>query len=172
MVRIDDAVDAAAADRMPALALTDLANVFGMVKFYKAARTRGVKPIIGCDVWITHETERDTPHRLLLLCQSREGYLRLADWLTRAYRTNQHRGRAELRREWFAEGTDGLIALSGFAGGDVGHALAQGNAPAAGAAASAPGRRFSRPLLSRSAARRPSRRRGADRCDASRSRAR
>jgi DNA polymerase-3 subunit alpha len=38
MVRIDDAVDAAAADRMPALALTDLANVFGMVKFYKAAR--------------------------------------------------------------------------------------------------------------------------------------
>ncbi len=63
MVRIDDAVAAAAADRMPALALTDLANVFGMVKFYKAARARGVKPIIGCDVWITHESERDAPHR-------------------------------------------------------------------------------------------------------------
>jgi DNA polymerase-3 subunit alpha len=58
MVRIDDAVDAAAADRMPALALTDLANVFGMVKFYKAARARGIKPIIGCDVWITHEKAR------------------------------------------------------------------------------------------------------------------
>ena len=41
MVRIDDAVDAAAADGMPALALTDLANVFGLVKFYKAARERG-----------------------------------------------------------------------------------------------------------------------------------
>ena len=72
MVRIDEAVDAAAADRMPALALTDLANVFGMVKFYKAARSRGVKPIIGCDVWITHESERDAPQRLLLLCQSRD----------------------------------------------------------------------------------------------------
>ena len=94
MVRIDDAVDAAAADRMPALALTDLANVFGMVKFYKAARSRGVKPIIGCDVWITHESERDAPQRLLLLCQSRAGYLRLCDWLTRAHRANQHRGRA------------------------------------------------------------------------------
>jgi DNA polymerase-3 subunit alpha len=137
MVRIDDAVAAAAADRMPALALTDLANVFGMVKFYKAARTRGVKPIIGCDVWITHDKERDAPQRLLLLCQSRAGYLRLADWLTRAQRANQYRGRAELRREWFAEGTEGLIALSGFAGGEIGQALAQGNATAAGAAARA-----------------------------------
>ena len=120
---------------MPALALTDLSNVFGMVKFYKAARARGIKPIIGCDVWITHESERDAPHRLLLLCQSREGYLKLADWLTRAYRTNQHRGRPEMRREWFAEGTTGLIALSGFAGGDVGQALLQGDGAAAAHAA-------------------------------------
>ncbi len=104
MVRLDEAVAAAAADRMPALALTDLGNVFGMVKFYKAARTRGIKPIVGCDVWVTHDSERDAPHRLLLLCQSRAGYLRLADWLTRAYRTNQHRGRAEMKRAWFAEG--------------------------------------------------------------------
>ncbi len=79
MVRLDDAVAAAAADRMPALALTDLANVFGMVKFYKAARARGIKPIVGCDVWITHDVERDAPYRLLLLCQSREGYLKLCE---------------------------------------------------------------------------------------------
>src|ERR1700676_1737004 len=142
MVRLDDAVAAAAADRMPALALTDLANVFGMVKFYKAARSKGIKPIIGCDVWITHDTERDAPHRLLLLCQSRDGYLRLCDWLTRAYRTNQHRGRAEIRREWFSEGTAGVIALSGFAGGDVGHALMQGNASGAHRAACAWARLF------------------------------
>src|SRR5450631_1678584 len=137
MVRLDDAVAAAAADRMPALALTDLGNVFGMVKFYKAARAKGIKPIVGCDVWVTHDAERDAPHRLLLLCQSRAGYLRLADWLTRAYRSNQYRGRAEMKRAWFAEGTDGLIALSGFAGGDAGHALAQGNPVAARASADA-----------------------------------
>ena len=135
MVRIDDAVAAALTNRMPALALTDLSNVFGLVKFYIAARRAGIKPIIGCDVWITHEAERDAPHRLLLLCQSREGYLRLADWLTRAYRTNQHRGRAELRREWFAEATTGLIALSGFRDGDVGDCLAQGNPSGAAKAA-------------------------------------
>jgi DNA polymerase-3 subunit alpha len=142
MVRIDDAVDIAAADRMPALALTDLGNVFGMVKFYKAARSRGVKPIVGCEIWITHESERDAPHRLLLLCQSRAGYLRLADWLTRAHRSNQHRGHAEIRREWFSEGTEGLIALSGFAGGEVGQALAQGNASAATDAAAALSKAF------------------------------
>src|SRR5215469_16420825 len=56
MVRVDDAVDAAAADGMPALALTDLSNVFGIVKFYVGARSRGVKPIIGCDAWLTHDS--------------------------------------------------------------------------------------------------------------------
>ncbi|HEV8256267.1 MAG TPA: PHP domain-containing protein, partial [Casimicrobiaceae bacterium] len=137
MVRIDDAIAAAVADKMPAVALTDLSNVFGLVKFYTAARKAGVKPIIGCDVWITHESERDAPHRLLLLCQSREGYLKLAEWLTRAYRTHQHRGRAELKREWFAEGTAGVIALSGFRDGDVGDCLTQGNHAGAAKAAAA-----------------------------------
>ena len=53
---------------MPALAMTDLANVFGMVKFYNAARRRGVKPIIGCDVWINNELERDKASACCCLC--------------------------------------------------------------------------------------------------------
>ena len=134
-LRIDEAVAAAAADGMPALAITDLANAFGLIKFYKAARAAGIKPIAGCDVWLTHDTERDAPFRAILLAADRAGYLRLADWLSRAYRSNQYRGRAELRREWFAEGTDGLIALSGGRTGDVGAALLQGNAPGAARAA-------------------------------------
>ena len=129
-VRIDEAVAAAIADAMPALALTDLGNAFGLVKFYKAARAAGVKPLFGCDVWLTHDAERDPPFRALLLAQSRAGYLRLAEWLTRAYRTNQHRGRAELRREWFDEGTEGLIALSGARDGDVGQRSRRATAPA------------------------------------------
>ncbi len=134
-VRIDDAVAAVATDAMPALGLTDLANAFGLVKFYKAARARGIKPIYGCDAWLTHEAERDQPFRVLLLAQSRAGYLRIAEWLSRAYRDNQYRGRAELRREWLAEGTDGLIALSGARDGDVGLALLQGNFAGAAKAA-------------------------------------
>jgi DNA polymerase-3 subunit alpha len=125
IVRIDDAVERAAADGMPALAITDLANVFGMVKFYKAARAVGVKPIVGCDVWITNESERDKPHRLLLLVQSRAGFLRLSELLSRAWLENQHRGRAEMRKSWFAGASDGLIALSGAIHGEIGGALLQ-----------------------------------------------
>jgi DNA polymerase-3 subunit alpha len=131
-LRIDDAVAAAAADRMPALALTDLSNQFGLIKFYTAARARGLKPIAGCDVWIANDRERDQPSRALLLAATREGYLRLCNWLSQAYLTNQHRGRAELRRAWFDEGTDGIIALSGGRDGDVGQALLQNNGVAAG----------------------------------------
>src|SRR5688572_31580947 len=123
IVRIEEAVEAAAADGMPALALTDLANVFGLVKFYKAAREAGIKPIIGCDVWLENEADRDKPSRLLLLTQARGGYLKLCDLLTRAYRSNQYRGRAEIKKGWFAGGTEGLIALSGAHHGDLGQAL-------------------------------------------------
>jgi DNA polymerase-3 subunit alpha len=141
-VRIDDAVAAAKSDAMPALALTDRENLFGLVKFYKAARAAGIKPIIGCDVAFSNDTDPDQPNRAVLLCRSRDGYLRLCDWLTRGFRTNQRRGRAELRSEWLDEGTDGLIALSGGRAGDVGAALAQGNPAAAAVLAQRWMRRF------------------------------
>jgi DNA polymerase-3 subunit alpha len=129
MVRIDEAIEAAKADKMPALALTDLSNFSGLVKFYKKARGKGIKPVAGVDVFITNEDDRDNPYRLLLLCQSTEGYLRLCRLLSRAYLTNQHRDHAQLRRAWFhEEGTDGLIALSGAHMGDVGCALLAGKA--------------------------------------------
>jgi len=125
IVRIDEAVERARADAMPALALTDAANLFGMVKFYGAARAAGVKPIIGADCWLQNEADRDKPFRLLLLCVSAAGYLRLCELLSRAWLRNQHRGRAEIARGWLEEGnTEGLIALSGSAAGDVGQALA------------------------------------------------
>jgi DNA polymerase-3 subunit alpha len=132
IVRLDEAVARAKADGMPALALTDAGNVFGMVKFYAAARSAGVKPIIGVDCWIQNASDRDKPFRALLLCASRAGFLRLSELLSRAWLKNQHRARAEMAIDWFREsGSEGLIALSGFAGGDVGHALATGNASAA-----------------------------------------
>ncbi len=136
IVRIEEAVERAARDGMPALALTDSSNVFGMVKFYRAARAAGVKPVIGADCWIQNEADPDKPSRLLLLCASRAGYLRLSELLSRAWLQNQHRARAEISRDWLREGpTDGLVALSGGAAGDVGLALAAGNAASAERAA-------------------------------------
>ena len=119
IVRIDDAVQRAAQDRMPALALTDAANLFGMVKFYGAARAAGVKPIIGADCWVENAADREKSARVLLLCASRDGYLRLCALLSRAWLSNQHRGRALISRRWLEEGSEGLIALSGFLSGEL-----------------------------------------------------
>ncbi len=133
IVRVDDAVARAAADGMPALALTDAGNLFGMVKFYKAARGAGVKPLIGADCWVQNVADRDKPSLILLLVASHAGYLRLCELLSRAWLSNQHRSRAEIDKAWLTEGgTEGLIALSGASGGEIGQALASENLEAAG----------------------------------------
>ncbi len=128
IVRIDDVVKAAAKDGQGALALTDLGNAFGLVRFYKEARSKGVKPIAGCDVWITNAADRDKPSRLLLLVKNQRGYLNLCELLSRAWLTNQYRGRAEVEVEWLESGlAEGLLALSGAQYGDIGMAFAAGS---------------------------------------------
>src|SRR5262249_16673410 len=114
----------------------DLANAFGLVRFYKEARGTGVKPIAGCDVWIANPDDRDKPSRLLLLVRDRRGYLNLCELLSKAWLTNQYRGRAELDVQWL-DGplSEGLLALSGAQQGDIGIALAAGNEEAAKRAA-------------------------------------
>jgi len=126
IVRIPDLVERVAQLGQPAVALTDLGNLFGLIKFYKSARGKGVKPVAGCDLWLSNDEDRDKPHRVLLLVANRQGYLTLCDLVTRAWLSNQHRGRAEIRREWLA-GAQGLIVLSGGRAGDVGQALEAGN---------------------------------------------
>ena len=74
-MRIDDYVNKAFEANIPALALTDLNNVFGLVKFYKAAREKGIKAILGADLWIENEINRDQPYRILTLCQNDKGIL-------------------------------------------------------------------------------------------------
>ena len=143
IVQLDAAVEAAAADGMPALGISDLANLFGMVKFYTSARARGIKPVIGVDAWITNAAERDKPTRVLLLCRNRAGYGQLCELLTRAYLDNKHRGRAEMRREWFEHGAaSGLLCLSGALQGDIGAAIAANNLELAAQLAAEWGRLF------------------------------
>ena len=132
IVRLDDVVKAAAKDGQGALALTDLGNAFGLVRFYKEARGKGVKPIAGCDVWITNPADRDKPSRLLLLVKNQRGYLNLCELLSKAWLTNQYRGRAEVEYEWLESGlSEGLLALSGAQYGDIGMAFTAGNDQAA-----------------------------------------
>jgi DNA polymerase III subunit alpha len=139
IVRIDDAVAAAVKDEMGALALTDLSNLFGLVRFYTAARAGGIKPITGADVWVSNPQDPDQPYRLLLLVQNHSGYLNLCELLSRASLENQSRGRAEVDPAWFSEPASkaedklakrtlsfGLVALSGARQGEVGSALLAG----------------------------------------------
>lgn len=127
--RIDEVVAAAAADQQPALAITDLSNLFGTVKFYKETRGAGVKPLIGADLWVqVPGKDPGAPAaRLLLLVQSRQGYLNLSEIITRAWTKNVVRDQAVVKLEWLQELNEGLIALSGAQGGAVGQALIQGD---------------------------------------------
>jgi DNA polymerase-3 subunit alpha len=131
IVRTDDLVKTAAHLDMPAVALTDLANLFGAIKFYQAACQAGVKPIIGADVWLDNPADPHKPHRLVLLCRDIEGYHRLCRLLTRAYVEGQHSGKPCLNKSWLKAPMSGLIALSGAHEGDIGQALLSGNESAA-----------------------------------------
>jgi len=123
-VRIAKLMSRCAEDDMPAVALTDQNNLFGMVKFYKKAMAVGVKPIIGVDLRIANDDDSDRPFTLILLCQNTTGYHNLSRLLTRAYLEGQVRGEPFVRREWLTrESCEGLIALSGGIHGDVGQAL-------------------------------------------------
>ena len=134
-LRIDEAVAAARVDGQPALAITDLANLFGAVQFYGACRGAGVKPLIGADLWVSPEGSDKQPSRLLLLAQDTTGYLNLCQLLSRAWTGNVQRNQAWVKWEWLAECAAGLVALSGAEGGAIGQALLSGDRARALAAA-------------------------------------
>ena len=127
--RIDEITAAAARDRQPALAISDLSNLFGTVKFYKAARSHGVKPLIAADVWVQvpGKDSAALPARLLLLAQNHRGYLNLSELLTRAWTRGVVRDQAIISLDWLSELNEGLIALSGAQRGAIGQALVQGD---------------------------------------------
>ncbi len=127
VVRIPELIAAVAAAGMPAVAVTDQNNLFAMVKFYREALQRGVKPIVGVDLAVREEGERRESSRLTLLCQSEDGYRNLARLLTRAYLEGRERGLPRIDRSWLTStNLAGLIALSGALEGDVGRSLVNG----------------------------------------------
>ena len=132
VIRVNQLVDACASNGMPAVALTDESNLFAMVKFYRAAEAAGIKPILGADLWVEDESDRDQPCRITLLCRDKEGFRNLTKLISLAYTDGQHRGQPRIHRGWFTtERCRGLIALSGGREGDVGRALIAGRSPQA-----------------------------------------
>jgi DNA polymerase-3 subunit alpha len=122
IVRIKPLVQAVAKTDVPAVALTDQSNLFGMVKFYRAAMQCGIKPIIGVEIWV-EESATAQASRLVLLCQNQQGYRNLTQLVSRSHSEGQQRGVPCVRKQWIAASSEGLIALSGGRHGDVGQAL-------------------------------------------------
>ena len=112
-IRIKALVDACVREGIPAVALTDETNMFALVKFYKACNAAGIKPIGGCDLWLSLPDD-PRPSRVTLLCQNRDGYLNLSRLVSRVWREGQGTGRPLADAAWLTpEATEGLIALVG-----------------------------------------------------------
>ncbi len=120
LVRIKPLVKSIHKAGMPACAITDQNNLFGLVKFYRAAQAIGIKPIIGIDVWLISNNEKS---RLVLLCQNNIGYKNLTRLVSRSYTEGQIDNIPYLHKEWLQDNTDGLIALSGGREGEIGKLL-------------------------------------------------
>jgi DNA polymerase-3 subunit alpha len=113
---------------MPAVAITDLCNFYGLIKFYKKVQGKGIKPIIGSDLWLCDGEDVSQPVLVTVLAQNNQGYRHLTQLISRAYQHGQSQGRAIVQRQWLRELNEGLIVLSGARLGDVGRALLHGHA--------------------------------------------
>ena len=121
-------VQAAADDQQPALAITDLSNLFGAIKFYKAARGKGVQPILGAEIFLEGlGADPLALSRVMVLVQNSQGYLNLSELLARAWTQNMVKTNAVVKLAWLQELSEGLILLSGAQAGPVGQALVQGD---------------------------------------------
>ena len=113
--------------KMPALALTDQTNLCGLVKYYHAAHSAGIKPIIGCDFWVQSEELGDELSRLVVLATDNVGYKNLTELISKAYMRGHLQNKAVIDKQWLIEFKKGLLLLSGGREGDIGKALLKGN---------------------------------------------
>ncbi|WP_421342050.1 DNA polymerase III subunit alpha [Aeromonas veronii] len=125
--KINPIVGAAAANNMPALALTDQMNMCGLVRFYGAAHGKGIKPIVGADFWVQSDELGDEQFRLTLLAMDNDGYQNITLLISRGYQRGHVQGRPVIDKNWLAEHAKGVIVLSGGREGDVGKFLLKGN---------------------------------------------
>src|SRR5450631_1336387 len=126
---------------MPAVAMTDHGNIFGAVHFVNAAKHAGVKPIVGCELYICKKDdhraapEGDTYNHLLVLAENEEGYRNLVK-ITSEASLHGFYYKPRVSKRFLAEHSRGLIGLSGCLKGEVAERLTEGNYYAARAAAS------------------------------------
>ncbi|MBT8115421.1 MAG: DNA polymerase III subunit alpha [Arenicella sp.] len=122
-IRLDALVDQTLQNQMPAVAITDMGNLYGAVKFFNKCTAQGIKPIIGAEIFIENSDKVTQPYILVLLVQDEVGYRNLSRLLSRGFRQGQQQGKPVISKAWLAGNTDGLIALSGGQRGELGAAI-------------------------------------------------
>lgn len=127
VIRIKPLMQSCIENGMPAVAMTDHANMFATIKFYRAARAAGIKPIIGVDILVQPREKNEEPNKLVLLAQNHTGYINLSELVSKAYLEGQHSGQPVVEVDWVKQHADGVIALSGGREGDIGKAIIAGN---------------------------------------------
>lgn len=129
MIRIKDLVDKAFKYEMPAVAITDHGSLFGAVYLYEEARKKGLKPIIGCEVYVAPNSRLDRDavgHHLVLLCKNYKGYQNLCKLVTAGYIEGFYY-KPRVDKQMLAECNEGLIALSACLKGEIASALLEDN---------------------------------------------
>ncbi len=122
--KVSQLVDAALSMKMPALAITDHGNLFGAIQFYTMARKKGLKPIIGCEIYVAKESRHkktggsDQSNHLLLLAENETGYFNLARLVSSGYLEGFYY-RPRIDKELLAQHSQGLVALSACLKGAV-----------------------------------------------------
>ncbi|MGH9388114.1 MAG: PHP domain-containing protein, partial [Vicinamibacteria bacterium] len=133
--RVDEIVELAARYKMPAVALTDHGNMFGAVSFFKAAKRQGVKPILGCEIYVAPKSRfdksvngsvSDTNNHLVLLAETNEGYKNLVKLVTAGYLEGFYY-KPRIDKELLAQHAKGLIGLSACLKGEVPQAALRGD---------------------------------------------
>ncbi len=112
---------------MPAIGITDHMNLCGLVKFYGAAQSSGLKPIIGADIKVVNPLLGDEPTQLTLLAADNTGYQNLTLLISKAYQRGYGLQGPLVDQDWLAEYAEGIIVLSGGFRGDVGYCLLRNN---------------------------------------------
>ena len=127
LVRIPTLMGEVAAQGMPAVAVTDATNFYGLIKAYKAAQRAGLKLIVGVDLWVEDADDRDRPKPLSLLAMNEQGYQNLTLLISRAWREGQYHGSPRIERDWLDTHAEGVLALSGGCQGEFGQLLINGH---------------------------------------------
>ena len=134
LVRVPQLMSEVAELGMPAVAVTDATNFYGLIKAYKAAQREGLKLLVGVDLWVEDPEDRDRPKPVCLLAMDDSGYRNLTLLISRAWRQGQYHGSPRVAREWLDEHATGVLALSGGCYGEIGQLLANGHTQEARAA--------------------------------------